>query len=371
MPLLVLDLPQLYAKPTASQLLSTLEDLSFEPRSWDTTPRSGTPRSASSGASTPFRPKRRVKREGVPRYLTSIISSPLGWIEDDEQKEQVWDVASKRLTERSGRSAMGALSRSFVIALQSSTSMSLAGDRHPSHAAGRAAVTTEPNECIELTLHEPALTSDNLGFKTWASSYLLANRLCILRDDSLPSLPRSAIVLELGAGTGLVGLAAAAVFGRRTILTDLPEIVPNLEANAEANALLLAAFDAKVDVAVLDWSNPNSFTYGHNRQGEAQCAPGMADLILAADPIYSPDHPRLLTQAIAYHLRCSSDARVVIEMPLREAYGPERDDLRAQMKAIGLVLLEDGEENGYDDWSSGNDEDLIEVHCWWSVWGRA
>ncbi|KAI7365277.1 hypothetical protein KC328_g18688, partial [Hortaea werneckii] len=41
----VLDLPQLYTKPPASALLTVLEDLSYEPPSWETTPHSRSPRS--------------------------------------------------------------------------------------------------------------------------------------------------------------------------------------------------------------------------------------------------------------------------------------------------------------------------------------
>ena len=75
----VLDLPQLYTRPSAKTLLATLADLSSEPASWSTTPRSGTPGSRS-GTATPFTRKRKVKSEGVPAYLTKIISSRLAWL---------------------------------------------------------------------------------------------------------------------------------------------------------------------------------------------------------------------------------------------------------------------------------------------------
>ena len=75
--------------------------------------------------------------EGVPKYLTSIIASQLRWIKDDEQKEAIWEEASLRLAERSGRTAMPALSRSFVI---------------PNGAA-----------MFELSIHEPSLTGDDGG----------------------------------------------------------------------------------------------------------------------------------------------------------------------------------------------------------------
>ena len=39
-------------------------------------------------------------------------------------------------------------------------------------------------------------------------------------------------MVELGSGTGIVGLVAAAC-GARVILTDLPHLVPHLTSNAE------------------------------------------------------------------------------------------------------------------------------------------
>ena len=62
-------------------------------------------------------------------------------------------------------------------------------------------------------------------------------------------------------------------------------------------------------------------------------------------------------------------ARVVIELPFRSAEPSEHEGLRGRMREEGFVLVEEGEEVGYDDW-----EDLrvsggqLEVRCWWSVW---
>lgn len=44
-----------------------------------------------------------VQPAGVTRYLTSIISSPLSWLETDALREAILDAASARLSERSGR----------------------------------------------------------------------------------------------------------------------------------------------------------------------------------------------------------------------------------------------------------------------------
>lgn len=270
--------------------------------------------------------------------MTNVVGSDLSWIEDEDVKESIWEAASKRLSERSGRSAMGDIRRTFFIPLSSE----------------------DVDDGIELELHEPALTGDSLGLKTWASSNLLAKRLTKL-CPKLPSvLLKDTIVLELGSGTGLVGLAAAAAFQAHVILTDLPEIVPNLQRNAQANAAALSLYDAKVDVAVLDWAEPTSLPVETHSFA----------LILVADPIYSLDHPRLLVQTIRHHLSLDGSARVILEMPLRDAYAPERRDFRERMLAIGLVVDQEGEEVGFDDWSSGDHEERTAVPCWWSVWKR-
>ena len=85
---------------------------------------------------------------------------------------------------------------------------------------------------VVVRLHEPSLTSDHLGFKTWTSSVLLSRRLTSLQQY----LPQSQLrVLELGAGTGLVGIAAACAWGAKVTLTDLPDILPNLQMNTDRN----------------------------------------------------------------------------------------------------------------------------------------
>lgn len=112
---------------------------------------------------------------------------------------------------------------------------------------------------FSLAIKEPAITGDSLGFKTWGSSYLLALQLPILASTSLFRLfdeslgePRPR-VLELGSGTGLLGLAAAAIWGLEVAMSDLPGIVPNLAANAEANSEVLSSMGASVDVGALTW----------------------------------------------------------------------------------------------------------------------
>ncbi|KAJ5114364.1 hypothetical protein NUU61_000123 [Penicillium alfredii] len=335
-PLNVLDLPQIYQKPSGTDLVKALTLLTLQPRTF------GTSEDAVKGPA--------VQPTGVTRYLTSIVASPLSWLETDELREAVWDAAASRLSERSGRTAMPAMSRIFPV---------------PSSSG----------EDYTLTLHEPSITADNLGMKTWVSSYLLSRRLHNLFGSPPELVPSESInhtpateenqrplrALELGSGTGLVGLAFAALRGKSASihLTDLPEIVPNLAHNAALNVELLTRTEATVTTGVLDWSvTPNPLPAPEER----------FDVILAADPLYSPNHPRWLVDTIGPWLSRGLDARVVAEMPLRDAYLPQVQEFRQRMVDLGLAVVAEGQEVGYDDWESA-DGDALAVKCWWSVWG--
>jgi D-xylulose reductase len=283
-----------------------------------------------------------VNPEGVTRYLTSIISNALQWIEDDGIKEQIWDQASARLSERSGRSAMGAMSRSFRI--------------------------PTPSAPFELTIHEPAFTGDELGLKTWAASYLLAKRLHTF--ELVPSDTQQRLqVLELGSGTGLVGLAMAGL-GADVVLTDMASICPNLAQNEQRNHEVVSQNGGIARTAILDWTEPTSCQpVQDGATGNEQAIPEKFPLILAADSLYSPEHPRMLVDTINVWLSQDDNAKVIVEFPYRDAYLPQIKDFRQRMLDIGLWIEKEGEETGYDDWGEDQDDDAL-VTCWWSCWQR-
>lgn len=383
-PLTVFDLPQLYQKPPASVLLSVLTQLAIVPSSF-----------SSKQANTSLD----VDEAGLTGYLTRIIASPLAWISSDTEREEIWEAASQRLSERSGRMAMASISRVFTI-----RDFAVKKD-------GKA------QKYIHIRLTEPSLTDDNIGHKTWSGSFLLAKRLAHMMAKHFPSLvpppsPRcshlkaigvpdtadqadvssSAVgleafhrlsplpsptnpsstgtrgntlsplpetsVLELGAGTGLTGIAAAALFKDATVhLTDLPSIIPNLMANVKSNSHL---FVASPTAAVLDWS----------KLPEKVAPQDQYDCILAADSLYDPRHPDWLTSAVALFLKRQKTARVMVELPFRDMGLSYHDLLREEMTGKGLVVLEEGEELGWDDWEGSCNEKMA-VKCWWSVWSWA
>jgi hypothetical protein len=326
----VLDLPALYTKPSAQALLSILSRFALPPPSWDRPTTDHTPAPA-----------------GFDKWLVSVIASPLSWLSEEEQ-ETIRDTASERISERCGRSARGEMQRVFRIPVARSKphlSASPVSSPGSSGANTPALQEEEDDKAVEITLNEPALTADNLGLKTWASSYLLSKRLATLE---LPVVSRA---LELGAGTGLVGLAAAATLGTEVLLTDLPEIVPNLKRNIETNRHL----GVEVRAEVLDWRDmPDPLP----KQEDT------FELVMAADPLYSSEHPKLLVDMVKVWLKKSPQARAVVETPLRDGYQAERDDFRRRMLDGGLVIADEGTETGFDDWGEKGGE----VRCWWSVW---
>ncbi|KAL8840176.1 MAG: hypothetical protein Q9176_004024 [Flavoplaca citrina] len=309
------DLPQLYSRPSSSCLLRTLEQLKIKPAAW------GDPETAS-----------QYDEANLPRYLTGIVASSLAWIKEEDAREQIWEAASCRLSERSGRSALPSMSRTFNI-------------------------PTSTEDAVPITLREPSLTADNLGHKTWLASYLLAKRLpSLLRY--IPGLQNGAQAIELGAGTGLVGIAIAAMFDVHVHLTDLSAIVPNLLANTTVNSPNVAK--GSTSVGEFDWSTVSDHC---GKEHKAY------DVVVAADPLYSPQHPAWLVAAIDHVLKRDARARVVIELPLREAYAPEIAELKVRMEGLDLTVLAEGTESGIEDWEDNHPgNERTQVMCWWAVW---
>lgn len=231
-------------------------------------------------------------------WLTRLVSSPLDWI-SPEDAEEIDRLASLRIAENCGRTAQPEIIRNIEI-----------------DGLGRL-----------LKLKEPSLTSDNLGLKTWGSAFILGSRLA-----SNPSYLWGT-VLELGAGTGLVGMVAS-VMGHETTLTDLIEILPNLQDNTALN-------DISASVEELDWSDPTLFIEenGHLRY----------ETVILSDPLYSSKHPYWIVSMVKMFLAHSKDARVLLQVPIRRSFENERAVLWKLLEDEGFKVEEEAMESGYDD----------------------
>ncbi|GAB0138933.1 hypothetical protein EsDP_00007152 [Epichloe bromicola] len=339
-----LDLPQTFQKPSFPILLTTLRSLELSPPIWN-----HCRRRSEALAEQESRASRR--KAEITQYISTIIKSPLSWIEDDEQKEIIWELASKRMSERCGRTAMGELIRKWPF-----DGVDGAGGQEP----------------FELVIREPALTGDSLGLKTWGSSYVLARHLPKLRTTSLlglfdQSLAREApSVVELGSGTGLLGMAAAALWKVHVSLSDLPNIMDNLQSNVMRNRVVIEERGGGLSAGPLTWGGSEEEVdqglFGRHHQFK---------IVLAADPMYDDDHPALLASAISQQLALGAESRAVVMVPQRDATTVRLLDAfrQAMLDLDGpLSCVEEDELAGQDDWVE--DDEGGNVRCWLGLFSR-
>jgi predicted nicotinamide N-methyase len=140
---------------------------------------------------------------------------------------------------------------------------------------------------IDSTVVIRQLPSQGISFQLWPAATSLVNLLDHHRRDPTNSPLSSTLmghrrplnILELGSGTGLVGIAAAATLGANVTLTDLPHVIPNLRFNADANTSVLTLNGGAVHVAPLSWGEAD----------DVELIGRDFDLVLASDVVYH-DH---------------------------------------------------------------------------------
>jgi len=341
----VLDFPQVWQRPTYTELLACLQNLRYEPPVW--------------GHSTSRRTmindhqqSAQFQRE-VAGYLSALVKSGFSWISEDDERDVLYEQASRRISERCGRAGMGELVR-----------------RWPFQGA-------DGQSSFELVIREPPITGDALGLKTWASSYALAQQLERIARTSLAHLiqldkpNKFTRILELGSGTGLLGMAAAAQWRANVLLSDLPQIMANLKFNVDTNRDTVSHFGGSIDQAALTWGGPLDDDDG-SKDDECFTHKNQFNVILAADGVYDDDHPELLAAAVCEHLSTSSGARFVLMSPLRDSLTTVLlNKLRSILgeSSLGLACLEEHIIDAQDDWNE--DRDAQDVKCWWAIFGHA
>lgn len=376
-PLHALDLPVLRTSPSYGTLMGTLDRLTQPPPTF-------------------LRPPAPGPSSGTLAWLTRLVASPLAYLSDAES-EEVLRRASEVMSRACGRTAMPDLTRTFVLpSIKVPGGGGGGGEDTPGVEKG--------SDSVEITLFEPTLTADALGLKTWCTSFLLARVLGRILADPVPGsgprastsprpengLPtltdgkrdeendwRGKTVLELGSGTGLVGLAAAKILpGPPSVtLTDyLPEITANLRRNVETNVRGAAAATTtgrgSVRVAMLDWTEPAESPVDGER----------FDLVLASDFLYHPAHAPLVVAMLTRFSRPPAGGDggeggggggggglVLAAYPLRPSNVDFIADFARLMAADSLFTeIRHGVECGFDDW--GNAE---VVRCHWHLYVRS
>lgn len=187
------------------------------------------------------------------QYVRDWLHAVINWVYGgggaalDPQLDELAEACSAHLVLMAGQSAAGARERLYRF---------FTSETPPQRAEDAAA---------SVQLREIPLVDDALGGRTWGAAPFLARRMML---DYARNGVQPHTVLELGAGTGLVGLALAAWFRSRpgqstkVVLTDYhPAVLSNLQENCEKNAMaqstMLGGIEGqmgvRVFVAKLDW----------------------------------------------------------------------------------------------------------------------
>lgn len=208
-------------------------------------------------------------------------------------------------------------------------------------------ITAGQGKTVEIKITEVAgVSAENLGLKTWGAAFILANKIYDLKQY-VQGTPN---VLEIGAGTGLSGLAAAVLWKSDVIITDLPSIIPGMEANIVLNADLLADSNGRVRCGSLDWASPDALVGGGSSQFDYTPAANPFEVILAADTLYSEDHPGLMADTIFRWLARTRDACFIVCYAQRIAYLDHIRELWRLLEAGGLTSVQEGSQHGDATW---------------------
>lgn len=219
------------------------------------------------------------EREFTIRWLTGFTARSDVWVylSDDEAETDaraaLVDAAASLLSTFAGAEEEEDITRTFTFPTGS----------------GSGAVLVELNDA-------PLLSEDHtsVGLQSWGSSILLAERMCMHPAEFglVTPVDRPLRVLELGAGTGLLSIAAAKLLASSTrqpsvVATDYhPSVLANLQTNIETN--FPRSSRSSVDVLPLDWQTP--------------VYEGLLDqpfdVILAADVVYHPEHARWIKSCV-------------------------------------------------------------------------
>uniref|UniRef100_A0A7S1J6C8 Uncharacterized protein n=1 Tax=Eutreptiella gymnastica TaxID=73025 RepID=A0A7S1J6C8_9EUGL len=144
-------------------------------------------------------------------------------------------------------------------------------DKEVSLGQGRSITVRQWRQCSLCTLGDHR---EGPGYVVWDSAVILTQYLSRSPQVNRDQFQKAA-VLELGSGTGLLGLALAQL-GADVVLSDLPQVVPLLEANASFNGATVRDAGGTTRIAALDWKEPL-----------AQDTDAEYQYIVGADVVYS------------------------------------------------------------------------------------
>ena len=148
--------------------------------------------------------------------------------------------------------------------------------------------------CACVCVSRPPARAGTLGVagRLWDCGVCLLQYLA-----AFPSLVSSRRVLELGAGTGVVGLAVGRLHATAVTITDLPPVCPLIDTN-----IALCGLGGTCASLALEWGAPLPH--------DAAWASDL-DLVIAADVVYEPECFQPLVDTLT-HLCTASSCKVCV-----------------------------------------------------------
>ncbi|XP_074308894.1 uncharacterized protein LOC141643588 [Silene latifolia] len=175
------------------------------------------------------------------------------------------------------------------------------------------------------------LASQGIAFQLWPAASTL---LSLLDNHRIlhPFLRRDNCrlrLLELGSGTGLVGIAAAAILGADVTVTDLAHVIPNLDFNIAANAEVVGSGGGKLVAAELGWGNVE----------QMEVIGKGFDVVLGSDLVYHDHSYEPLLETLKYFLLSLGDEEKVFVMAHVKRWNKEAVFFKRARKVFSVDVI--------------------------------
>jgi len=181
-----------------------------------------------------------------------------------------------------------------------------------------------PNHSEPVEVLVPQKDVGEEAVVVWDSALVLSYFLVKHRQEFLSPNTR---VLELGAGTGAVGLVTAALGAGKVTVTDLPRVIPLLEEAIALNSNL-KNIEAKA-LTWGEWTEENSFE--EKEEKNETCY----DLILVSDCIYYEACVEPLIQTLTKFCKLNKNCRVLLSYEVRDYSEVKKKISKEFFRAVG------------------------------------
>ncbi|KAK4052823.1 hypothetical protein OIV83_002110 [Microbotryomycetes sp. JL201] len=320
-------LPPLRPRPSAENLREALERLShlYGPRNniiHLTSTTGGTIPDMGSGANDNY--EKSVATNWLERALS--LASKIVGEDEDPYWETVLDKASNLFSRMTGdpHGVEGSIT-TYVTPLK--PDLPLKRQQRPFN--------------LRITLRHSQQISTFTGHRTWQSAPLLASRVAESPFDFV-TLESDCKLLEIGSGTGLVGLTVASLICLLGIpaeihLTDYDEQVLKLLKSSLDSSSNVGSLRNVARVLPLDWNECSPGSIPANLSAEY-------DVIFGADVMYEPEHVKLVSAVVSTLLRKPTDQHDGFQpafhlmMPLRSTHTEEQRALEREFPKMDQLI---------------------------------